>query len=469
MRNPVTEALIKVPPILLHDVMSYIATQMFWWMRDRFTPKVRREFPEHWAAFKAEMARQQVRLPRSKYVMADKGIPLRSFKFDVTGLPGHYPDAAEDDKGILVALNLLDNMPAMKGTLASWWEKHNAVVVSLCNDDTLMAYPSQRVHPQDIGYVVAAIRDAVEHELRHAVQAKLLRDKDPKQVGMRPAYADHKADYYLSPVEFDPQIGSAAHDFMRQRRLAREYGKKLDLARNFATFVGAKPADRFGLFSTATLFKHLKSDPRRYKVAVRKLYLAIKAEIEAEMTGTVTEGATTPLTRTPAFKAWFGSSEVTDRSGDPLVVFHGTPDSRFIWTDGFATARERYLKGTGQGEDHERAYFFAQHRDTAKSYADENRAWDYQNATPEVIDVYLRIENPHRIDWKGKKWSGTAAAIAAGRENGHDGVIITNVVDHYQGGGKPTTVYVVFDPHQIKAVRNKGTFKRDDRRITEGP
>ena len=30
-------------------------------------------------------------------------------------------------------------------------------------------------------------------------------------------------------------------------------------------------------------------------------------------------------TGTPAFKKWFGNSAVVDKSGEPLVVYHGTP------------------------------------------------------------------------------------------------------------------------------------------------
>jgi hypothetical protein len=138
------------------------------------------------------------------------------------------------------------------------------------------------------------------------------------------------------------------------------------------------------------------------------------------------------------------------------VLYHGTPDSRGIWESGFKTPKEKF----GQ-EDPNRIYFFAQDKKVAGTYADDRRAFDYQNATAETIPVYLKMSNPKVIDWggrpfRGKEKDGAGYAIKdyidQARTEGHDGVIIRNVIDTYDAKGKPSTIRAVFDPSNIRSV-----------------
>ena len=138
------------------------------------------------------------------------------------------------------------------------------------------------------------------------------------------------------------------------------------------------------------------------------------------------------------------------------VLYHGTPDSRGVWTDGFKTPKEKF----GQ-TDPERVYFFAEDRKTASTYADDRRAFDYQNATAETIPVYLRMQNPKVIQWNGRPFRGREKDgsgfairdyIDQARAEGHDGVIIRNVIDTYDGKGKPSTIRAVFNPANIRSV-----------------
>ncbi|HEY3434297.1 MAG TPA: LPD38 domain-containing protein [Solirubrobacterales bacterium] len=173
----------------------------------------------------------------------------------------------------------------------------------------------------------------------------------------------------------------------------------------------------------------------------------------------------TDQTQTPEFKRWFGDSKVVDAAGKPLVVYHGSPDARFVREDGvFKGINQRY------GGEGEQAFWFAKDRATASSYADDRRAFDYQNAEAGVVSAYLRMENPLIVDGGGREWRDaqrrgkTSDVIEEARAGGHDGVIIENVRDDYTGFGKgsqkrATTTYVVFEPGQIKsATDNAGTF-----------
>lgn len=164
-----------------------------------------------------------------------------------------------------------------------------------------------------------------------------------------------------------------------------------------------------------------------------------------------------------AFTRWFGGSKVVDGSGEPLVVYHGSPDARFINEDGtFRTQKERFGMGSQDG-----AYWFAKSPAAARSYADDTRAFDYQNSEPGVVAAYLKLENPLILDAKGKEWreaqarGKTSDVIDQAREEGRDGVIIRNVRDNYNGNDRsvPTDTYVAFESTQIKsATDNAGTF-----------
>jgi hypothetical protein len=153
---------------------------------------------------------------------------------------------------------------------------------------------------------------------------------------------------------------------------------------------------------------------------------------------------------------YFKGSHVRDRQGMLKTVFHGTPDARFVKDKGvFQTLEEQYGKVE---DDPKRVFFFTDSQPMASSYADDTRAWDYQNAEPAVIPVHLNLQNPKVLNWEGKEWKGTREAIEQAKAEGHDGVIINNVIDYYSTPTrkvKPGTVYAAFHPHQIKHTSNE--------------
>jgi len=135
------------------------------------------------------------------------------------------------------------------------------------------------------------------------------------------------------------------------------------------------------------------------------------------------------------------------------TYYHGSPDSRGIWDEGFDK------KGSvGIGEN--RPFFFSSDKRLASSYADDNRAFDYQNAVAETIPVRLKMTNPKRIRWDGGGFRGKRNGktysideeINIAREQGHDGLIVDNIRDEYAMTGAPGNVTVVFEPSQIRSV-----------------
>lgn len=180
------------------------------------------------------------------------------------------------------------------------------------------------------------------------------------------------------------------------------------------------------------------------------------------------------ITETPEFREWFGDSKAVDANGDPLVVYHGAPDVRGILEDGFKPSISR-------GD----VYFTSDSRSVANTYADDRRALDYANAEPQVVPLYLSLQNPMIIDAQGRKWRDTERHIQEARDGGHDGIIIKNSRDEYNNtgsGGEASTVFAVFEPTQMKSAMetnlrsridgidlgggpNRGTFDPNDARI----
>lgn len=242
-------------------------------------------------------------------------------------------------------------------------------------------------------------------------------------------------------------------------------------------------------------------------------------------------------TKTPEFKGWFGDfdsyksqpsgvwsddagkvSKVVDKSGDPLVVYHGSKTAGFTKFDN-GSQQPWNVRVPG-------AHFFAADPETARTYSGYTKKEpDLSTVDPEtgehdpqrgMYPVFLNIRNPMEHDMEGANWDGTrheqyhvldvnddpiytkdgkrhltreeAEALAAEPDNafmdarveqspyewedtnsivreamkhGHDGAIIRNVTDSGPDGDayEPTDIYVAFSPEQIKsATQNTGAF-----------
>ena len=144
--------------------------------------------------------------------------------------------------------------------------------------------------------------------------------------------------------------------------------------------------------------------------------------------------------------------EAAKAAGYGVRAFHGTPDGRFLDKD--PVFRKDFRANNVQ--------WFSKDKRVARTYADDRRAFDYQNAEPRTIPVYLSIQDPLEVDARGDKWwdartrGGTSDVIKQALSEGRDGVIIKNVQDDYQTGvaGKTptTTTYSTFNSNQIKSA-----------------
>ena len=136
---------------------------------------------------------------------------------------------------------------------------------------------------------------------------------------------------------------------------------------------------------------------------------------------------------TPEFKRWFGDSQVVDKAGKPLVMYHITAAD----FDAFDTTR-RAIGGEG-------SWFSST---PPKGYGDDGE---------NIMPVYLSLQNPKIID---KMRDSDDVLKEQFIKQGYDGVIMML-------NGKISTV-VAFDPTQIKsAIGNNGAFDAGNPDITQ--
>ena len=204
------------------------------------------------------------------------------------------------------------------------------------------------------------------------------------------------------------------------------------------------------------------------------------------------------IVRTPQFKNWFGdwendpenASKALDENGEPLVLYHGTPDGRFVDESGIFLSPEVNAKyfipppqkyeigqkpyGTVRLTKNQGVFFFTDDPEIAATY---RRSTKFDNQEKKmVIPVFLRTNNPIVVDGEGEMFDIPQRIDRASREKGllnifqearegkdiNDSVIIKNVKDDYTGE-ELTNTYTVFESNQIKlADGSNTTFDSDD-------
>lgn len=167
-------------------------------------------------------------------------------------------------------------------------------------------------------------------------------------------------------------------------------------------------------------------------------------------------------TDTPAFRKWFGDSKVVDENGEPLVVYHGTPNGGF---SSFDAERIGANTGAAGGEHGLGGFYFTSDANIADTYsrsADVEMVNEYEKLFGEppkaitapngssIYPVYLSLLNP-LVTERGPI---SALMVREAKQRGHDGIISGN-------GSYPE--YVAFSPEQIKsAIGNNGNFDPDN-------
>lgn len=157
----------------------------------------------------------------------------------------------------------------------------------------------------------------------------------------------------------------------------------------------------------------------------------------------------TPQTESEEFKRWFGDSEVTDREGEPRVVYHGT--------GGDFTEFSPSKKGTATGTPlAELGFFFAENPKDAGGYATDLHA-----TGGNTMPVYLSVERPYQMP---PEMFDRFEPGGEGSRQGARGLRRKLINDGYDGVYVPHAgIWITFEPTQIKsAIGNRGTFDPND-------
>ena len=236
-------------------------------------------------------------------------------------------------------------------------------------------------------------------------------------------------------------------------------------------------------------------------------------------------------TRTDNFKQWFGDWEndaansskvVNEKTGEPLVVYHGSEDAGFVEFD---TSGSGKTEGTGAWftENNLGASTYSRTKDEARLISTNPNA-DYEEYSAGNYPAFLNIRTPFIADFEGKSWnmygaekewyaedsdgdvveyftnkedadyfeqtsdepvtiveldnadlaSSSDDLVRNARETGeYDGAILENIIDegkYGEGYGWSDKSIVAFNPNQIKsATQNVGTFdsQSDDIRFSK--
>lgn len=179
----------------------------------------------------------------------------------------------------------------------------------------------------------------------------------------------------------------------------------------------------------------------------------------------------------PSFWKWFGNSKVKDKSGNPIIVYHGTRRS------GFSHFSDQ-KRGSQSGHRRNDVQFhFTDHPERAEAYSQpyvpvtkeithkvpggEVTTSRFTGETPGTYAVFLRIENPLYVNFDHKDYGDVfAQEFKKAKRSGNDGLIVNYVDDSLD---QVSTEFIVFSPEQIKsAMGNKGSYSPERQGIHEG-
>lgn len=277
----IAEGLIRVPPRMEEHIDFLLRYHVLWWARDQFKTKdaagvtKAKALLEHYRAFKALVADLGETMPKEPYRLKSD-VSVTRIPIDLKGMPDNYLRLNPTAETIFFVID----WRAPKSMLGFWRDDKKALAINPMALDYLRRYPSQNGHPDDLKIALETMQETIRHELRHMVQFVIL-GEHPKQSETRPNYAKHGRDYFASPVEFDPTIGSLTTEFIQQWRLyGEESSQSIDLKTALRRFTGLSPSQRFRPFEVMDFFRHLKADDaQRYRLAVKKFYTDVMQKL----------------------------------------------------------------------------------------------------------------------------------------------------------------------------------------------
>jgi hypothetical protein len=232
-------------------------------------------------------------LPKSKWVKPEKNFTVVQLPLNVSDLPATYAKLTPKHSYFFVVLDYGHmNLQGGEDTGAYYSERpkkdggtNSMIVIHMEKLRGVREFPARR-SPEEVPYILNIIAEHVHHELQHMIQYVLLAPVDKRQIAHLPDYDKHKADYYASQVEYDPQIGTAVAEFVEHWNILSAYHKQgqmrgeLDLSKSIKQFVGMAPTSFGSGFAFSSLFRALRQgDAQRYRTAIKKFITGVREKL----------------------------------------------------------------------------------------------------------------------------------------------------------------------------------------------
>ena len=273
---------------------------------------------------------------------------------------------------------------------------------------------------EDAGLLNSSDIATLRGHIKRLVAEKKFRTNNRNDIGG----AEDRADFIANAIHTRPRIVGLA-------------GRVIDRILKFVDALGALIEKR----TVSAIVRDVKSGRIYNKPAMRKLGAPIQEAI----------------TKTEAFRKWFGNSRVVDEDGEPLVVYHtgAFDDSKII-----SASDVQKEKGNYDPDRFNHGIYFTADAEYSGTYGESLSGKPLEGAS--MFPVYLSIQNPLIIDnnedLKGIGVRGFDKDIASLfithdtmielKSKGYDGII-----------NKVWDEIVAFDPTQIKsAIGNQGTY-----------
>lgn len=181
----------------------------------------------------------------------------------------------------------------------------------------------------------------------------------------------------------------------------------------------------------------------------------------------------------PNFRNWFKNSEVVDKQGNPLVVYHGSKSDDFEEFSksndiGFHFAKDIRIakKMCGSYEDYWENTTFIKPKPFYLSiqklgYLPDLEFWTKRDLLKYVEEDKIDFEydsNESYID-NLKRFSFSITDNLEGNYKDIDGFVYYNDYEKVIGGNH--TCFIVLNPNQIKSVDNRGNWNSNDNNFYE--
>ena len=186
-----------------------------------------------------------------------------------------------------------------------------------------------------------------------------------------------------------------------------------------------------------------RADPKNTVYADQKTGIMPSWTWQEGVEDTAAYGISAPVEMTPEtiVSMQLAGTQVTDATGAPLVVYHGTPKK---FSGAFDASK------IGKRGDANDGFAFTSDRSVAEGYKGKgllNRG--------EIKEVFLNMKNPRVVDMSGRTGDTASMMMTKGiiidgaKMDGNDGVIFRNIADNADLTDKRSDVYIVFNADQI--------------------